>query len=203
MAISTYAELQTAVARWLGQRTDLSTYIVDFIALAEAEFNRSLRLTGQITRVDQAVSTRWTDISGLAAPIAEMKTVSVTTGGVRYALEYISPDYSQDMYSTGKPVYYTRVGNELGVLPPPDTTYTLELIYWRTIPALASTDPNFLLTLAPDLYLYAAVRHGAEFVMDDALLARVTPLYERALLQVQADDQRRATGGTGMMVRAA
>jgi len=43
MAISTYSELQTAVANWL-DRDDLTDRIPEFIALAEARFNRVLRL---------------------------------------------------------------------------------------------------------------------------------------------------------------
>ena len=43
MAIGTYAELQTAVANWL-DRDDLTARIPEFITLAEARFNRLLRL---------------------------------------------------------------------------------------------------------------------------------------------------------------
>ena len=43
MAISNYSELQTAVANWL-DRDDLTARIPEFIALAEARFNRVLRL---------------------------------------------------------------------------------------------------------------------------------------------------------------
>jgi len=43
MAISTYSELTTAVANWL-DRDDLTLRIPEFIALAEAKFNRTLRL---------------------------------------------------------------------------------------------------------------------------------------------------------------
>ena len=41
MALDTYANLQTAIANFLA-RDDLTTEIVDFIKLTEADFNRSL-----------------------------------------------------------------------------------------------------------------------------------------------------------------
>ena len=41
MAISTYTELQTAVANWL-DRDDMSARIPEFISLTEARFNRIL-----------------------------------------------------------------------------------------------------------------------------------------------------------------
>ena len=43
MAISTFAELKTAAANWL-DRSDLTDRIPEFIALAEARFNRVLRI---------------------------------------------------------------------------------------------------------------------------------------------------------------
>ena len=43
MAISNYTELNTAVANWL-DRDDLTDRIPEFIALAEARFNRLLRI---------------------------------------------------------------------------------------------------------------------------------------------------------------
>ena len=42
MAITTYVELQAAAANWL-VRADLTTRIPEFIALAEARLNRTLR----------------------------------------------------------------------------------------------------------------------------------------------------------------
>ena len=43
MAINTYSTLQTAVANWL-DRDDLTDRIPEFVSLAEATFNRTLRL---------------------------------------------------------------------------------------------------------------------------------------------------------------
>ena len=48
MAISTYVELQTAVANWL-DRDDMSARIPEFIALTEARFNRILRIRAMET----------------------------------------------------------------------------------------------------------------------------------------------------------
>ena len=42
MAITAYAELQTATANWL-DRTDLTARIPEFIELSEANFNRVIR----------------------------------------------------------------------------------------------------------------------------------------------------------------
>ena len=49
MAIGTYAELQTAVANWLG-RDDLTARIPEFIDLAEARLSRELETREQEKR---------------------------------------------------------------------------------------------------------------------------------------------------------
>ena len=46
MSITTYSELQQAIADWL-ERADLTARIPDFIALFEATANRRLRLRQQ------------------------------------------------------------------------------------------------------------------------------------------------------------
>ena len=48
MAINSYSTLQTAVSNWL-DRDDLSDRIPEFISLAEATFNRVLRIRAMET----------------------------------------------------------------------------------------------------------------------------------------------------------
>ena len=51
MAITTYAQLQTAAASWL-DRTDLTATIPEFIELAEARFNRVIRQPDMVVKND-------------------------------------------------------------------------------------------------------------------------------------------------------
>ena len=55
MAITTYEELKTAAANWLS-RSDLGSRIPEFIALAEAHFNRRLRVREQETSASIAMA---------------------------------------------------------------------------------------------------------------------------------------------------
>jgi hypothetical protein len=48
MALATYADLQTQIANWLA-RSDLTTYIPDFITLFEAAAARKLKVRPQAT----------------------------------------------------------------------------------------------------------------------------------------------------------
>jgi hypothetical protein len=56
MSISTYAELQTAVANFLA-RSDLTAQIPDFIALAEGRMSRELETRSQEKRATATLTT--------------------------------------------------------------------------------------------------------------------------------------------------
>jgi len=61
MALSTYTELKASVADWLN-RTDLTTIIPDFIALAEAQIERTLRTRQMIVRTTASIDTEYSAV---------------------------------------------------------------------------------------------------------------------------------------------
>ena len=53
-------------------------------------------------------------------------------------------------------------------MPVPDDDYEIEMVYRKTVPALTSSAAtNWLLTFAPDLYLYGTLREAAIFMQED------------------------------------
>ena len=58
MAITTYSELKSSVADWLN-RDDLTSVIPDFIALSEAQYNRSIRHRNMIVRSRASIDARY------------------------------------------------------------------------------------------------------------------------------------------------
>ena len=61
MAITTYAELQTAVSNWL-DRTDLTARAPEFIALAEASMQRDIRHYSMEARAALTIDGRYEDL---------------------------------------------------------------------------------------------------------------------------------------------
>ena len=205
MAITTYAELQSSIADWLN-RTDLTSVIPDFIALAEAELTRTLRHRKQITR-----STATIDSEYSATPADWMQTVSfiLETNPVK-ALEYVTNEALNElkaMSSTvGEPTHFTHVGTEIQVYPAPDSTgsgFTGELVYYAQIPALTdSNTTNWLLTLAPDIYLYGALLQSTPYLVDDQRLPTIASIYQKLVEDLYVSDQR-TRGQTSVRMRAA
>lgn len=163
MAITNYAELQSAIASWLA-RDDLTATIVDFITLFEASANRKLRARQQET------TTNLTPASGSSAlPTDYLAWRRVTwTGDRRRELEYVHPSYLKAAYdgTAGTPVAFTIEGANI-LINPTDTT-VLEFEYYAKIASLsASATTNWLLTAHPDLYLFGSLCEAELFTKAD------------------------------------
>jgi hypothetical protein len=166
MALTTYAELRTAIADWLA-RSDLTSYIPDFITLFEAHANRRLRVRQMET------STTLTPSSGSATlPSDYLAWRRVTwTGDVRNELEYVHPSYLQAAYPdtpSGTPRIFTIEGSTLKVRPV--STTGLEFDYYEKIDALSGT-VNWLYTAHPDAYLFGSLAEAQGFNVDFEKLA--------------------------------
>jgi hypothetical protein len=86
MALSTYTELKAAVASWLA-RADLTSTIPDFITLAEAKLNRTLR-TRQMEQRSTATATEYME---LPTGFIELRNIQLNETP-KVSLEMVSPD---------------------------------------------------------------------------------------------------------------
>ena len=104
--------------------------------------------------------------------------------------------------SSGKPLYFTVVGNQFRLLPIPDGAYTADLVYYAKLTKLSSTvATNWLLTQAPDVYLYGSLLQAAPYLQDDARISVWSSLYMAGLDQLQVADDRGSTSGGALMAR--
>jgi hypothetical protein len=95
MALTTYTELKASVADWLN-RTDLTSVVPDFIALAEAQIERTLRTRQMIVRATASIDTEY---SAVPADFLETKSIKLNTNPVT-ALTFESIDALDSLKST-------------------------------------------------------------------------------------------------------
>jgi hypothetical protein len=175
--IANYTALQTAVTEYLArdQDTTLVARIPSFIQLAESKFNRQL-FVRQMERRSIAVVDPTADepeFIALPSDFQSMRRIRLTSVAGKPSLEFKSGT-QMDEYRFGtsnvaaRPRYFTLFGDELELAPTPDAAYTIEMVYRQAIPPLASNDTNWLLALAPDLYLYGALLEAAPYLKEDA-----------------------------------
>jgi hypothetical protein len=201
MALTTYTELKASVADWIN-RDDLTTVIPDFISLAEAQIERTLRTRQMIVRATASMDTEY---SAVPADFLECRTIKLNTNPVQpLQFETVdSMDTLKTQYAaTGRPQYFSIVGGQIRVLPVPDTTYTAELIYFAKLTKLSSTNAtNWLLTSSPDVYLYGALLQGAPYLQNDERIQTWATLYERGLNDLKIADDRGSTSGGALLAR--
>jgi hypothetical protein len=169
MALETYAELQSAIADWLN-RDDLTTVIPTFITLAEAKFNRELRLRPMLVRAEATSSNEYVI---LPDDYLQHQTLSLVGSSPQPPMEYIGPEEAKRLkaaqVTTGSSHYrYTVIDGTFEIIPAPNADLDLSLVYYAKIPVLSdSNTTNWLLTKAPDLYLYSALLEAAPYLKDD------------------------------------
>lgn len=181
MAINTYATLVSAITEYLARDQDatLTARIPDFITLAEAKFNRILFMPQMETRDTLTVDTGATSPELLDLPtdfqsFRRNPRLSGVTG--KPALEFLTGTQMDDLRfarddTTGQPLYYSVGGSQIELLPTPNDDYDVEIVYRAKISALTSTNTtNWLLTLAPDLYLYGALMEAAPYTKNQTWL---------------------------------
>lgn len=205
MALSNYTELKASIGDWLN-RADLSAQIPDFITLAEARFNRDLRLNAMLQR-DTTTATS----SYVALPGDWLEHVSITViddGTVYQPLTYVSNEEFNRLRHknlTGAFRYYTIQENNIALLPETDAgSTTLEIFYYGKITALSNDAPtNWLLARAPDLYLYGSLAAAEAFLQNDERLPLWVSAMEGAVSSLKAESERakRSQGALNMRKR--
>jgi len=177
VAITTYAELQTAIADWL-DRSDLTSKIPDFITLAEYKLFRDLRLSEWEQR---ATADTVAGSSHIARPANSdgILSIKLNTDPVQH-LTYESLQYINGRYlgsSSGKPTVYCVTGNEIRLAPTPDSVYEIEITYSKPPEALSDVNTtNWFTENAPDLLLYASLLEATPYIRDNEM----TPVWYAA-----------------------
>ena len=201
MAIDSYTTLQTAVANWL-DRDDLTDRIPEFISLAEARFNRDLRIRAMETKQTASTVANQRNYA-LPTGYLQMRNFQVNVTPVR-VLEYVTPEIYDRLYGStanGIPVYYTLLANEIQLGPIPDSVMTVEMTFYKIFDALSGTTPtNWVLTNAPDVYLYAALMEAEAFLVNDARLPTWSAGYQRAIESLQFADAQDRHSGSAMRI---
>jgi hypothetical protein len=198
--MNTYAELKSTIADYLN-RDDLTSIIPTFIKLAEAKFNRKLRVRQMIKRATATIDAAFLDCP---SDWLENKELQLNTNPLT-KLEVITESYGNELRATrypaaGKPQYYAIVGTQLEFIPTPDSEYVGELTYYANIPSLSdSNTSNWLLAYAPDLYLYGALVEAEPYLKNDERLSIWGELYLRVIADIEVADERASVASTPLV----
>jgi hypothetical protein len=201
MAISNYTELKTAVANWL-DRDDLTDRIPEFIALAEARFNRVLRLRSMEVKYTANTVAAQRNLA-LPTNYIQMRNFQVNTSPLAI-LSYVTPEIYDRLWggsTQGTPEFYTILADEVSLGPIPASVQEVEMLFYKKFDNLSgSVATNWMITNAPDIYLYGSMLEAEPFIMNDERV----PLWAQALQQgisdLQEQDNKDRHSGSALRV---
>jgi hypothetical protein len=196
---ATYQELKDQVLSFVNNMAIEQT-IDTFIDLAEADLSRRLRHWRMERRATATLNTQYTSLpTDFNAPIRFS-----LTGDNFYKLDMVS--HSEIMArreannnTAGRPKAIAMTADTFEVQPSPDQDYTLEMVYYGTVPALTSSNTsNWVLEYFPDAYLYGTLSHSAPFLGEDARVQTWLSLYNEAISAINSESERAEFGRSNM-----
>ena len=208
MAITTYAELKTAVARWVGGADDetattmgIASTIDDLVTIAESRIFRECKTK------DTEASFTTTVSSGVVAVPADYISLkfAYVDGTPVQTLEPRSAEWIYSAYATrsasAKPKAIAREAGNFIFGPYPDSSYTIKGVYYKRLAALSS-GVHALFTNNPDLYLFGCLAEAGILVGQDKRIQLWEAKYNKILNDVNGYDRQSETGRAGLQMRA-
>lgn len=199
--ITDYTTLKEAVADWLN-RADMTAQIPVFIQLAEAKFNRELRVRDMLARSESSSDEGYIPMPADFLQEYSMKLEAATP---HQEISYVGADDAKKIKATGltgEVRYYSIVGNTFELIPDPAEQVDVEMIYYAKIPALSdSATTNWLLTKSPDLYLYGTLLETVPYLKDDERLQTWFGARQQIMEAMSMESERSMRSSTQLNVR--
>ena len=191
MSLDTFDNLVKEIIDW-SHRGDLGTKINDFIQLAENAMYSNEQAVLNI-RSMETVSTALTAGQYLQLPdnFESARSVRLVTGDNGGELKFKTPEQMFKQVATGRPNFFTVVGNELQFDRVPDSSYTIEIQYFRKASALTLLNQtNEILTAHPSIYLFGALAALNTFTQDTEQHSKYTQMFISAIKGANKSDKK-------------
>jgi hypothetical protein len=202
--ITDYPTLATAVGDYL-ERSDLSTFIPNFIQACEKKLYRSIKIRGIEADFNVAIAT---SVVALPSDYREAKHLYVDGSPShplgRMNLKNLLASYPRSA-TTGLPDFYARQGDNLIFGPMPDSNYTIKGVYYKKLPSLAEagSGSNYFTTNAPEVLLYGSLIEAEAFVKNDPRIGIWKGQFSEAVgLLVDESDEEEVSGDAPFEVLA-
>jgi hypothetical protein len=191
MAFTNFDELVKEIIDW-SHRGDLGIKIPDFIQLAEnAMYSNEVEVLK--VRSMAVVSTALTAGQYLELPddFESARSARLVTGDNGGELKYQAPEQMKKQVSTGRPNFFTVIGNEIQFDRVPDSEYTLEFQYFRKATPLSDDNQtNEILTSHPSIYLFGALTALHSYTLDTEQQIKYNTMFISAVKGANKGDKK-------------
>ena len=198
--ITNYATLKTEIAAWLA-RDDLTAAIPGFIQNAENKLYRTLNLRNEETALSVTIT------GGVAAVPSDFKALrfayynsSPSTLLEWSAIEELYRSYP-DRSGGQTPKIISREATNF-VFGPVSADGTLKGVYYAKKAGLATTDPSWYVTNAPEVLLYGALLEAAPYIFGDERIGMLGSFYSDAVNSLITEERHSAASKGALRVRS-
>jgi len=195
MALSTYAELQTAISNELNRSEATFTAAVpDLIKRCEAKLNRRLRLREmEVQKTATYGAANTTRRIAMPDDLVEMLDIWIkpaTQADTQYiALKSVPPSRLASYYAVSGDVTHYAWRNDIEFNALVGSDHTVKMHYFAKLD-LATDLTNWLLTNYPDAYLYGALAEAELFLLNDARVPVWKSLFAEVMQELNDLDDR-------------
>ena len=193
MSLDTYANLKTEIQDW-AVRAVISATMDTLIDLIEAWANRNLR----VRQMEVESTSAATEYMELPDDFLELRDIQ-WQGSPRVQLTYCTPQQADETDRDGAvdiPRYYTLIGNQIRLIPPPNAATNVRIAYWQKVtPLSGSATTNWLLLAHPDAYLYGSLFHGLVWAQNPQVAGYIKDGWAQVVSEIQKMGKKSNIGG--------
>lgn len=212
MSITNYSELQSAVSNYLA-RSDLTSYIPDFIVGAESRIHQGggepfMTEALRIREMETSTSIGFTagPTQSLPSNFLEFRRLYVSAQPNR-KLEQLPPEEFWGSVPTnasagGLAAFYTIEGSNITIGP--SESITLNVVYYKQFDPVSTASAGGLTLLAkhPHVYVYGALMEAAPFLHNDERVQTWFSYYKSAVDGLNRTAVRGRWSGSTMAIRS-
>lgn len=177
-----YAQLTAKIAAWLSNN-ELTAVIPDFIALAEERINRHLRVRQMEAALTQVPIAN--NMAAMPADTLDIKTIWLD-GRESAPLKPQSLEFVLAMGTDALATHYAWQGNALRL----NGGGTISGVIYQKIPALVTTNTNWLSESAGSVYLFGSLIEAEAYSGGDSTLWEAR--FMAAITELNAQSSNRA-----------
>jgi hypothetical protein len=185
MSILNYADLVSEVSAY-AVREDVTARISTFAQMFEALASKRLRTL----EMEKSLALTVTNgVAALPSDFQEWRRVTWDTGERKVNLSYVVPTRFAKSYPfspTDVPNMFTIETQQVKLMPL--ATGAVEFDYFGGIPSLEANSTNWLLTKAPEIYLYGVLAEAFGFTRNFDLEARYVAKRDGAFADIERND---------------
>jgi hypothetical protein len=188
MAITTYAQLKTALADW-SNRSDLTSYLGDFITLAEARLNDMLLLKNMESEESLTLTQ---DQNYVTLPTGYVSDIALwlIVDGERVLLDKVLPEQLPYHTDSTQPQRWAIDGANIRFDCPAGEAYSAKFRMVKASNLSDSVTTNYLLTKRPDVYLAACLVELARFIDDINMYEKWESKFLSSTAELKAAENR-------------